>query len=151
MVVQNGGYALMPQILLNDPIINVDDPPFAMIPGQLSKSNGPVDGFFYDERHAEIVDIHDLRPEAKLPSDAGGSHKIDYMYEKAEFGYKYWAVEAEHRLDMNPLIAGILNMHVVDDSGTFKRHMTEMLVLRGGTGRLLIMSPPISQPRTYYI
>jgi hypothetical protein len=113
-VVQNGGYALMPRILADDKIGYVDCSPFVMIPGRLARNKVPVDGFFYDE-HYSGENTEDLRPNAPVPSDAAASHDIDYVYEEAEYGYKFWTVEAGYRVDLNWLIAGFLNMHVVND------------------------------------
>ena len=48
-------------------------------------------------------------------SDASDSSLIDYFYEEAEYGYKFWTTEAGHRLNLDGLMNGILTMHSVDD------------------------------------
>ncbi|KAH8919283.1 hypothetical protein BT69DRAFT_1284923 [Atractiella rhizophila] len=114
-VVQCGGYVLMPRILAEEKIGDVDSSLFIMVPGRLAKDGVPVNGFFYDEQHT-MSHIDALRPDTPIPSNAGDSDAIDYVYEEADYGYKFWTVEAGHRLDLDGLIQGILWSHSVDDS-----------------------------------
>jgi hypothetical protein len=113
-VVQCGAYVLMPRILAEEKISAIDSSPFLMVPGWLSKDDIPVGGFFYDELH-EAMDMTDTRPQARIPSDASDSQGIEYFYEEAEYGYKFWTIEAGHRVMLDGLIEGILSMHSVDD------------------------------------
>ena len=114
-VVQSGAYVLMPRILAEGQISGIDSSPFIMFPGWLAKNGVPVDGFFYDEQH-DNLQMDATRPNARVPSDASESDVIDYVYEESDFGYKFWTVEAGHRLNLDNLIEGILFMHAVDDS-----------------------------------
>lgn len=114
-VVQCGGYALMPRILAEKEIGDIDSSPFIMVPGHIAMNGVPVKGFFYDEQHGE-TQIDAIRPEAPVPSNAGDSDVIDYVYEQADYGYKFWTIEAGHRLNLDGLVEGILFMHKADDS-----------------------------------
>jgi hypothetical protein len=114
-VVQCGGYALMPRILAEEEIGDIDGSPFIMVPGRLAKDGVPINGFFYNEQHGE-THMDAIRPEAPVPSNAGDSNVIDYVYEETDYGYKFQTVEAGHRLNLDGLINGILLMHRVDDS-----------------------------------
>lgn len=113
-VVQCGGYVLMPRILAEEKISDIDSTPFLMIAGRLAKDGNPVHGFFYAESHRES-EIDASRPEARIPSDASDSNAIKFLYEEADYGYKFWTEEAGHRLNLDGLIQGILLMHSVDD------------------------------------
>ena len=113
-VVQCGGYVLMPRILAEEKIGDIDSSPFIMVPGQLAKNGVPVNGFFYDEQHGE-THVNAIRPEAPVPSNAGDCDVIHYIYEEADFGYRFRTVEAGHNLNLDGLIEGILSMHKVDD------------------------------------
>ena len=113
-VVQCGGYVLMPRILAEETISDIDSSPFLMIAGRLAKAGIPVRGFYYDEAHQES-EIDARKPAARIPSDASDSHKIEFIYEEADFGYKFWTNEAGHRLNLDGLIQGLLLMHSVHD------------------------------------
>jgi len=104
----------MPRILAKDKIGDIDSPPFTMIPGQLAKNGAPVKGFYYEEQHGK-EHIWALRPDSRVPSDIGNSHAIEYIYQEVMEGYKFWTLEAGHRVNLDGLLVGILNMHQVDD------------------------------------
>jgi hypothetical protein len=114
-VVQCGGYALMPRILAEETLSGVDSSPFIMVPGQLAKDLVPVRGFYYDEQHKENQ-ITDLRPGSRVPSDASDSDDVEYIYEEADFGYKFWTKQAGHRINLDGLVYGIILMHSTDDT-----------------------------------
>lgn len=85
-----------------------------MVAGHLAKNGVPVRGFFYDEIHGESQ-IDAIKQQARIPSDASDSNIIEYVYEEADYGYKFCTFEAGHRLNLDGLIEGILLMHSVDD------------------------------------
>jgi hypothetical protein len=104
----------MPRILAEEAISEIGSSPFIMHPGRLSKDDIPVSGFFYDELH-DAMEMTDPRPNARIPSDASDSSDIEYLYEEAEYGYKFWTIEAGHRVQLDGLIEGILSMHEIND------------------------------------
>jgi hypothetical protein len=115
-VVQCGGYVLMPRILAEESLRGLDSSIFTMVPGHLAKDGVPVKLFLYNERPEKFDEIEDLRPQMPVPSDASDSATIEYMYEETEYGYLFWTVEANHRLNLNGLMEAISRMHAVDDS-----------------------------------
>jgi hypothetical protein len=105
----------MPRILATEEIIGIDNSPFIMVPGHLAKDGIFVRLFFYDEECQCPPDISDIRPQARIPSDANDSSTIEYVYEQAEWGYKFWTIEAGHRIWLDELVGSVLFMHHVND------------------------------------
>ena len=122
-VVQCGGYALMPRVIAEDVISGPGSSPFIMVAGHLAKDGVAVTGFYYDEEYSEDA-IDDTRPQARIPSDASDSSNIDYVYERAEYGYKFWSIEAGYRLRLEALIETMIFMHYVDDNYAYTADST---------------------------
>jgi hypothetical protein len=113
-IVQGGGYVLMPRILAEETISEIDSSLFIMVPGRLAKNDLPVQGFYYDEWH-EYMEMNDIKTPTRLPSDASANSSIEFQYEEAEYGYKFWTIEAGFRLHLDDLIQGLLFMHTIND------------------------------------
>lgn len=80
----------MPHFLAEEAIRGLDSSVFIMISKHLAKNDVPMRGFYYQERRAEGLDlIEDIRPAAKIPSDASDSSSIEYVYEETEYNYLF--------------------------------------------------------------
>jgi hypothetical protein len=146
--VQCGGYVLMPRILAEEEVINIDSTPFIMVPGRLAKDGVPMDQFIYDEQHSEL-DPLDLRPGAFVPSNAGESDTIDFCYEEVEYGFQFHTVEAGHRLNLDGLIHGILLMHKINDSYNMQAPLTDDWLC--AAPHHTIRGPDFSDKKTLYL
>ena len=104
----------MPRSLAEEKFIDIGSTPFIRIPGRLAKDGVPINQLIYDEQYSELI-VFDFRPDT-LPSNAGKSDTIVFSYQEAEYGFKFYTVEAGHRLDLDGLVCGILFMHKIDDS-----------------------------------